>query len=311
MIIGTGHHQYKWIDRWAVVPDTPSSRENGRTHGVAVAESGNILVFHQANPAVLVYRHDATLLDAWGANFPGAHGMTLVTEGEEEFLWLTDQNTAEVVKTTLDGKTIRSLPQPDHEAYVKGTYSPTWVAVNDERYGGNGDIWVADGYGMSLVHRFDRMGRYQGTVSGEEGRAGKFNCPHGVMFDYRSGKPELTIADRGNKQFQVYDQNGIFLRTFNDGISCPCAAIMGGSELIIPELNAKLTVLDRNNRLVCHLGDNEQTCSVKGWPDHPRSRIEQGKFNSPHAVAADAAGNLFIVEWIVGGRITKLEKVTK
>ena len=308
MNIGEGRYRYKWTERWTVVPDTPSSRQNGRTHGVVVTESGNVLVFHQANPAVLVYSSGGVLLDAWGSKFPGAHGMTLVKEGEDEFLWLTDQDTAAVVKTTLDGKTVQSLPAPGHAAYREGKYSPTWVAVNEERYGGNGDTWVADGYGMNLVHRFDKSGRYRGTLSGEEGKGGKFNCPHGIMFDYRRGRPELTIADRGNKQFQVFDQDGRFLRTFNDGISCPCAAIMIGSELFIPELNAKLTVLDRDNKLVCHLGDNEQTCSVKGWPNHPKNLIEPGKFNSPHSMAADASGNLFIVEWILGGRILKLEK---
>jgi len=29
----------------------------------------------------------------------------------------------------------------------------------------------------------------------------------------------------------------------------------------------------------------------------------------PHSAAADAAGNIYVVEWITGGRVTKLEKV--
>lgn len=311
MIIGEGRHRYKWIDRWAVVPDTPSVQKNGRTHGVVVSEAGNVFVFHQANPGVVVFDSDGKLLDAWGERFPGAHGMTLVKEGEDEFLWLTDQETAEVVKMTLEGTRVLSLARPDHSVYREGKYVPTWVAVNEERFGGNGDIWVADGYGSGLVHRFDRLGNYMHSISGEEGRSGKFDCPHGIMFDYRSGRPELTIADRGNKQFQVYDQDGSFVRSFNDGITCPCASLIIGSELFVPELNAKVTVLDRNNKLVCHLGDNEPTCSVKGWPDHPRELIVAGKFNSPHSMAADAMGNLYVVEWIMGGRITKLEKVTE
>ncbi|MBI2619851.1 MAG: hypothetical protein HYW57_07195 [Ignavibacteriales bacterium] len=308
MIIGVGKHRYRWIDRWAVVPDTPSAQKNGRTHGVAVAESGNVLVFHQANPAVLVFDRDGRIRDAWGERFPGAHGMTLVRE-EEEFLWLTDQDTAEVVKTTLDGRVVQSLRKPEHEAYTDGKYSPTWVAVSETRFGGNGDIWVADGYGSNLLHRYDEKGRYLGSVSGVEGEAGAFNCPHGIMFDYRTGKPELTIADRGNKRLQVYDQDGKYRRTFQDGISCPCASTIVGSDLVVPELNAKLTVLSRENRFVCHLGDNEQTTGMKGWPDHPQKLLVPGKFNSPHSVAADAGGNLYVVEWIIGGRITKLEKL--
>jgi len=310
MIIGEGRHRYRWINQWAVIPDTPSSRQNGRTHGVVVAESGNVLVFHQASPAVLVFDSNGAILDAWGERFPGAHGMTLVREDDVEYLWLTDQDTAEVVKTTLDGTTMLRLDPPRHRAYDGGRYSPTWVAVNEERFGGNGDVWVADGYGMSLVHCYDKRGEYKMSLSGEEGGAGAFHCPHGIMFDYRKGKPELTIADRGNKQFQVFDGSGSFRGSFRDGLSSPCTAIIVGSELVVPELHARVTVLDRNNRLVCHLGENEATCSLPGWPNHPPRLLVEGKFNSPHSIAADAEGNLYVVEWIVGGRITKLERVT-
>lgn len=82
MTVGEGRFQYRWIDRWAVVPDTPSAQKNGRTHGVVVSESGNVFVFHQANPAVVVFDPGGQLLDAWGERFPGAHGMTLVREGK-------------------------------------------------------------------------------------------------------------------------------------------------------------------------------------------------------------------------------------
>jgi peptidylamidoglycolate lyase len=122
---------------------------------VVVTEGGNIVVFHQAKPAVLVFDADGKLLSAWGDNFSGSHGMTLVKEGAVEYLWLTDQYSAEVVKTTLDGRVVMTLQKPDHEIYQRGMYSPTWVAVNEERFGGNGDIWVADGWsrGASSIAR--------------------------------------------------------------------------------------------------------------------------------------------------------------
>lgn len=123
MIIGEGRHRYRWINQWAVIPDTPSSRQNGRTHGVVVAESGNVLVFHQASPAVLVFDSNGAILDAWGERFPGAHGMTLVREDDVEYLWLTDQDTAEVVKTTLDGTTMLRLDPPRHKVLYFGLRS--------------------------------------------------------------------------------------------------------------------------------------------------------------------------------------------
>lgn len=41
-----------------------------------------------------------------------------------------------------------------------------------------------------------------------------------------------------------------------------------------------------------------------------RAATPSSKFNSPHGAAADASGNLYVVEWITGGRITKLEKLS-
>lgn len=310
MRIGEGAYTYEWIERWASIPDTPSGRANGRTHGVAVAADGSVVVFNQASPAVLRFDPDGTLMGAWGDRFPGAHGLTLVHEDGEDYLWLTDEHTGEVVKTTLDGRTVQQIERPDLPAYREGKYSPTWVAVSETRLGGNGDVWVADGYGMNFVHRYDRDGRYLGSLDGTEGEAGAFNCPHGLWIDDRRGAAELCIADRGNRRVQVYGFDGHFRRAWGDDVfGCPCGGVVQGDTLYVPELCARLAILDGADRLVAYVGRNEATCDVPGWPDHPAERIEPGKFNSPHAMTVDAAGNLYVVEWIVGGRITKLAKV--
>ena len=41
----------------------------------------------------------------------------------------------------------------------------------ETRLGGNGDIWVADGYGASLVHRLSASGDYLQTIDGRTGPA--------------------------------------------------------------------------------------------------------------------------------------------
>lgn len=41
----------------------------------------------------------------------------------------------------------------------------------------------------------------------------------------------------------------------------------------------------------------------------PRAQWRAGQFLSPHSVCADAAGNLYVMDWNSLGRITKLEKV--
>ncbi|MFV1980831.1 MAG: hypothetical protein ACC655_06735, partial [Rhodothermia bacterium] len=170
--------------------------------------------------------------------------------------------------------------------------------------------WVADGYGSSYLHRYDKSGRYLSSLSGEEG-AGRFDCPHGLWADMRSGVPELYVADRGNKRYQVYAMDGSFIRSYgSDYMTSPDgASSYPGAGLLVPELFARVTILDDDDRPVAYIGSNEEVCKIEGWPNHDPSLIQPGKFNSPHGAVADADGNIYVVEWIVGGRITKLSRV--
>lgn len=309
MLTGEGDFKYNWIEDWATLPDSPSIKTNGRTHGVVVLANGNVAVFIQADPAVLIYNKDRMLVHSWGDNLLGAHGMTLINENETEYLWLTDQYSGEVIKTTLDGKVVIKLDRPSHNTYKEKEYSPTWIAIFEKRFGGNGDIWLSDGYGSNYVHRFDENGNYISSINGEEGKSGRFDCPHSLFIDYRKNEPELYIADRGNKRFQVYDLDGKYKREFgNSFLGCPCGGVVKENLLYVPELCARLAILDEHDKLITYLGRNEDTCDVPGWPDHPKNLIQAGKFNSPHHLAIDKDDNIYVVEWIVGGRIIKLEK---
>lgn len=313
MQVSVGNLKYEWIEDWAKIPDTRWGRDNGRTHGVVVAANGDVLVFNQSRPGVLRFDRQGKLVNAWGDRFSGAHGMGIVREGEDEFLWLTDQNSGEVLKTTLDGDIIQALLRPDHPIYASGKkYVPTWVAVNEERLGGNGDIWVTDGYGSNFIHRYTKAGRYVSSINGAEGKAGAFACPHGIRFDNgrggAGGKPELYIADRGNHRIQVYDADGKYLRHFGqDFLNSPCMFDRDGDRLLVPELFGRIAILDKDDKLVGYLGENSGIEKREGWPNN-RSAVQAGKFNSPHGMTADREGNLYIVEWIVGGRIIKLAR---
>jgi hypothetical protein len=311
MRIGSGEHTFEWIENWAVIPDTPGSRADGRTHGVVVTREGYVVVFHLGNPAILIFDAQGSLIDAWGDRFPGAHGLTLVEEAGNEYLWLSDYKSGEVVKTTLKGETVLSLPYPDLQGYNDPKYAPTWVTVFEERFGGSGDIWVADGYGAGYVHRYDRRGNYHSSIDGTTG-AGRFRHPHGLYMDTRKSDPELYIADRMNRRIQVYDAEGKFKRAVSDAVeTSACAFIPYGELTLIPEApyRARLTVLDPDDRVVATLGENDQVCARPGFPND-RALVEPGRFVTPHSVATDATGNIYVVEWITGGRITKLATVT-
>jgi len=82
----------------------------------------------------------------------------------------------------------------------------------------------------------------------------------------------------------------------------------------VGELRARLAVLDADDGLVTYLGDNDSVYDLDGWPNAKdrsgdtmrTTHLEPGRFNSPHGVAVDGEGNIYVAEWLIGGRITKL-----
>ena len=224
MRVGDGEHTYEWIDDWAKIPDTESARDGWAHHGVAVTAAGNVIASHPGTSELLEFNPNGDLLRSSPTGLTECHGICLVNEGGTEYLWIADTgskqhkietnggyeyqpnaNEPRVVKTTLDGKIVATIGRPDLPAYESGKYTPTWVAVNEERFGGNGDVWVGDGYGSSFVHRYDKSGNYIASINGEEGEAGPFASPHTIWIDSRKSEPELYVADRSNGRVQVYD----------------------------------------------------------------------------------------------------------
>ena len=336
MRIECARSAFKWIEDWANVPDTESARTGWSHHGIVVSETGDVISFHQNDRTVLVFNGEGKLKRSWDSGLVEGHGMTLVKDGETEYIWFADngrkrgpetayeysaevvQTIGRVVKKDLYGKTALELDTPPMDIYLEGDYMPTWAAVNEERNGGNGDVWVTDGYASYHIHRYDKNGNYIGSISGDEGGVGRFNNPHAIFFDTRKSEPELYITDRGAGRVQVYDPDGRFKRSFgNDFFITPSGITVSGDLMVVAELNARLTVLDIDDRFVCYIGDNHEVSDVEGWPNNvdesgslirPRL-IEEGRFNSPHGIAADAFGNIYVAEWLIGGRHVKLEKL--
>jgi hypothetical protein len=104
--------------------------------------------------------------------------------------------------------------------------------------------------------------------------------------------------------------NGKHLRT-QGGFLFPADIDIQGDIMMVPDLHARITLLDKNNKVITHLGDNEQwrAKALSAGFRGKRAEWQAGRFIHPHDACFDKAGNIYTVEWVVGGRVTKLTKV--
>ena len=331
MQLTAGEFTFDWIDDFAEIPE-PAAR-GWAHHDIALSPRGTLITFHPALPLVLELTTDGALLGTWEAPLSEAHGITLSSDGEQPCLWFADNGrkrdpddryeyrrgpkAGQTIETDLAGNVLGQFGAPALPAYDDdAVYSPTKVAVYESGVGGNGDVWPTDGYGQNLIHRYTAGGSYVLTIDGTEG-AGAFKTPHAIYIDGRDPEPELYVADRASGRVQVYDLEGGFKRSFGDGVFItPSAFAPLGDHLVVAELNARLAILDPDDRLVGYLGDNHGVASAPGWPNMldadgvptRTDRLRTELFNSPHGLASDDAGNIYVSEWLIGGRYIKLAR---
>lgn len=342
MSIANPHPTHDVTADWADLSSVPGAAASFAHHGLAFTAAGELLGFH-AGSLVAIDR-DGTVTRSYSPGLTEGHGLTVVHEGGEERVWIADpgfaiacgsgtgdgllpptfglgldivRNPGRVVQTTVSGSVVRELANPpanhDDAPGPFAPYAPTSVAVDEVRFGGSGDIWVADGYGSNVVHRYDAEGRHLATLTGAEG-GGRFDCPHSVFIDRRPDKsPELYVADRGNARLAVYDLDGTFVRLAGEGtVDSPSGLVAWEGNLVVVELSGRLTILDLDDQLVGHLGSDLQATARLGWPnawdEDGKARrpgdLRPGQLNSPHAAAVDADGRLVVAEWVIGGRYT-------
>ncbi len=306
-VIGKGEHRYEVIHDWGQLP--PGMRY-GNTHGIVQDSQGRMYVHHtvhatsESSDAMVIFDEKGKFVDSWGKNFKGgAHGLHIRKEGSEEFLYLCDTNRNQVFKTTLSGEEIFVLDYPEQAKPYQAriVYRPTNLAIAP-----NGDIYVGDGYGSSYVNQYDKKGQYIRTFGGPGSEPGQLLQPHGIAIDMRGPTPIVVVADRRNNRLQNFSLDGKHLG-FVSGVNLPCHFDFRKDVMLVPDLAARVTLLDRNNQVILHLG--EGPTNYRDIRTQSREAFPVGQFVCPHGACFDREGNIFVVEWVEVGRVTKLRKV--
>jgi hypothetical protein len=312
-VVGSGAHTYEVIDNWAKRPD---DKPWGDTHMVQEVGDGRIFVHHTGPESVHVYDADGKFIEAWGKDMAGAaHGMDLRKEGGEEFLYFAPTGQHRVVKTNLKGEKVFELPYPKDAKGPDGKpcydpnkpkYVPTFIAFAP---GDQADFYVTDGYGSNYVHRYDAKGNYISTFGGTGDGEGQLKCPHGIWCDTRDpSNPMILVADRSNVRLQWFTMDGKFIKMVRDELRHPCHFDQQGTDILIPDLHGRVTIFDKDNKLVTHLGDNADPAKRGNHGVKP-GELVPGQFVTPHGAIWDRAGNIYVAEWLPYGRVTKLKHV--
>ena len=329
LVIGTGEHKYEVQHYWPQLPDKYSWQT---THNVAIDRDGNLYVIHQGleslpdHPSIFVFDPQGKFVRAFGNQFQGGgHGLEVRTEGKDQFLWVTAyQQVKAFAKLTLTGEVVWQKKAPmESKVYAEGedtihairrtrdSFNPTNYAFLPD-----GGFFLADGYGSYRIHRYDKDANWVSMI-GEPGTGdGQFNTPHGLMLDTRPGRePSLAVCDRANKRLQWFSLDGKHLKTL-DGFILPANLDSLGDVMLVPDLSARITLLDKDNNVIVHLGEDPQW-REQVLKDGMKMRKEEkgedwvaGKFLHPHDACFDPAGNIYVAEWVQTGRVTRLRKVS-
>jgi hypothetical protein len=276
------------------------------------------------HPAIFVFDQQGKFIRAFGEQFQGGgHGLEVRVEDGVPYLYVAAyQQLKTIAKLTLQGETVWQRHAPmDSGHYAEGEGSNPQKIWGRNRFMPtnfaflpDGDFLLADGYGAYQIHRYDRDGNWKSSFGGAGKGQGKFNLPHGVWVDTRDGgEAEIVVADRANNTLQLLTLEGEYKNTI-EGFGLPANIDTNAQWMLVPELVARVSLLDRNHHTIATMGDDRERIladqQANGFTIRTQEdQWQQGKFVHPHDACFDQENNIYVAEWVSSGRITKLTQV--
>ena len=300
-ILGQGDFRYRLVPNWGVLGNETPVND---CHAMVQDKRGRLLLLtNESRNNVIIYDRGGKLLGTWGHDFPGAHGMTLVNENGEEFLFLTDYARHQVFKTTLDGRVLMTLDAPFASGrFVHAEqYKPTHVIAAPD-----GSFYVLDGYGTSLVLHYDARGELLRVFGGRGKAPESINEAHGGSIDARNpAQPVLLITSRQDGLIKRFGLDGTYLGNIALPNTLPCDVVFAGNAIYVPQLRMTdgkstgfLTILDMHDRVVSNPGGAPAIYN----PDGSLQPLQQtsGLFKHPHGLVVDDEGSIYVAQWNSG-----------
>ena len=186
---------------------------------------------------------------------------------EEDLILLADRDAHQVLAFGTDGGLRFTLGERHHPRWQSPFNHPTAASRAPD-----GEVYVSDGYGNSVVHRFSGDGALRQTWGGPGTGAGEFTTPHCVWVDRMD---RVLVADRENNRLQVFDREGARLAEWGDFHHPMKIWVDDRDRTFVTDQIPRISVLDPSGELVGRC---------------------RGAINGAHGLWGDRAGNLYLAE---------------
>ena len=292
VLIGEGNFTYELSGTdWGNLPD---GWHYGEATAVASDSKDNVYVFNRGPHPMIVLDKDGNFLRAWGEGvFSNPHGIAI---GPDDSVYCVDNGDHSVSKFTPDGKfllRIGTQNKPSKPLSGIPFSQPTHIAIDPL----TGDIFVSDGYDNARIHKYAEDGTHILSWGQSGTDEGQFSLPHNIDTD---SKGMVYVADRENQRIQIFDSKGNFQYQMGLNIARPGAVCINENSGVVlayigeffSGFNTYATA-ERIGPRVCILDNNGSKLANLGYQSFGNA---PGQFYSPHAIAVDSKGDIYVAE---------------
>lgn len=303
VIIGHNSHKYKVDLSWGNLDPVKTPVQD--CHEMVQDSKGRIvLLTNHIKNNVIIYDKSGKLLETWGTDYPGAHGLTLVKENGLDFLLITDYERNQIIKTTIEGKIIFKIDYPaDTGVYSKKTnFKPTETTVLE-----NGEIFVADGYGEQYILHYNHKGELLNFFGGRGEEDGQFLNAHGICYDNRDqNNLSLLVSARQMNTLKRFSLKGEFIESIQVPGALICRPVIFKKDIYFAVLQSKnATYSDSGFVLIMNENNEVISCPGATAPLYRNNKLDEmyqtiRLFSHPHDVCVDDDENMYVAQWNSG-----------
>lgn len=276
--------KYQVFDLWAKRPRRAVFVD---VVAIAVDSRDQVYVLNRGPQPILVFDRDGNFLRSWGeGDFVRVHSMYIDSEGN---LFCADDDGHVITKWSPEGELLLTLGEKgqatdtgydgrDYLSIKRG--GPPFNRPTDISVASNGDIYVTDGYGNARVHCFSAEGDLKFSWGEPGDGPSQFHIPHGLVID---NQDRVLVSDRENNRIQIFTLQGELI-TIWEGLYRPNSIRLGPDNVLyVAELTNRVSFWSLDGKLLDRWGDEGMS-------------VEAGGFVSPHGVAVDSHGDIYVGE---------------